>query len=128
MDFRKQQAGRSNFAWHLRTGAAVIYSDVYGKVSGASEHLLGPSVVGRDDVDPERGTRESGAAPAMAHVGHREPWRWRTEADVGVTIRGSVVAEDLEKEFHREARYRGAFVLPLAKPDDQGLSISELLI
>jgi len=56
VDLGEQQAGGPEFAW-LWCVAAVVYGDVNGNVPGASEHLLGPSVVCRDDFVPEERTR-----------------------------------------------------------------------
>ena len=111
---------------HART--PIIDSDVYGQISGALEHLLGPPVVGGDDVDPEKGTRERGAAPALADLRHGQPGRRRAEADVGVAVRGCVVAEDLDEDLHGQARYQRACVLPLAKLLHSGLRLGQLLI
>jgi len=127
VDLGKQQAGRTDLA-RLLGVTPVIDGDVYGEVSGAFEHFLGPSEVGGDDVDPEKRGRESGVAPALTDVGHREPRRWRTETDVRVTVRGRVVAEDLDEDFHGEARYKGACVLPLAKLHDASLCLGKLSI
>ena len=54
MDLREQKAGGSDVAWGVHA-TGVIHGNVHGNVSGPSEHLLGPSVVGRDDVRPEKG-------------------------------------------------------------------------
>jgi hypothetical protein len=38
------------------------------------------------------------------------------------------VAEDLNEDFHRKARYEGAFILLLAKLHDQSLGLLELSV
>ena len=56
VDLGEQQAGGPEFAWLLCV-ATVIDGDVDGYVPGAFEHLFGPSVVCRDEFDPEGRTR-----------------------------------------------------------------------
>ena len=126
MYLREQQVDRLHFTWHLRA-AGIVYGDVYGHIPGALEHLLGPSEVGRDDVDPEEGAPERGVAPAAADVGHCQPGRRRVETEVRVTV-GGVVTEDLDEDLHRKARYEGACVLPSAELRDSSLGLCELLV
>jgi len=56
VDLGEQQAGGLEFA-RLLCVATVVYGDVNGNVPGALEHLLGPSVICRDDFDPEERRR-----------------------------------------------------------------------
>lgn len=61
-------------------------------------------------------------------MSHGQPWWWRTVTDVGMEVRGWAVAEDMDEDFHGEARYESTFVHPLSKPQDQSFGVRKLMM
>ena len=61
-------------------------------------------------------------------MSHGQPWWWWTVTDVGMEVRCWAVAEDMDENFHGDARYESPFVHPLSKPQDQSLGVRELTI
>jgi hypothetical protein len=48
--------------------------------------------------------------------------------DVGIEVRCWAVAEDMDKNFHGEARYESTLVHPLAKAQDQSFGVRKLTV
>jgi len=61
-------------------------------------------------------------------MGYCQPWWRRTVTDVRIEVRCWEVAEDMDENFHREARYESTFVHPLTKPQNQSFSICKLTV